>query len=491
MSKNRIKLIICVILIIFFSMSEVSKMFENDTYFSIAVGNKILDIGFYTQEDFTFVEGLEYENVRWIFDIVMANIYNHFGYLGIYIFVMITTAAIALSLYYVLLKQKGDKIISLLLVLATVYCAHDVFAPRAQIFSFLIFIWEYYFIQRLLDTKQKRYTVILFILSILLANTHASVYPLYFVIFLPFIAEEILSKFKFLPKKDSKIIIENKNALKILLITFVITMFGGLITPNGLAPYINIFKTVSEISSDFISEMAPIAPALRPESVYFLIIFAGIVGFSKVKVKLSDTLVLFGFSLLTFSNIRSVYFFLFLGSFAIGNILNNFYNEYKLEKIKIEPKLHFGIEIIGTLIIIIVGFNMLYSNLVLDYENPELCPSGVVNYIYENFEKDEISKMRIYNGFNFGSYMEFKGIPVFMDSRAEIYLSKFNNTTIIEDFLKLSEAMVHYNDIFEKYDINYVLLENDSKIINYIYEDKYWNLLYQDNYFSFYEKVIE
>ena len=39
--------------------------------------------------------------------------------------------------------------------------------------------------------------------------------------------------------------------------------------------------------------------------------------------------------------------------------------------------------------------------------------------------------------------------------------------------------------------INYVLLENNSMIINYIYNDENWNLLYQDNYFSFYEKIEE
>lgn len=489
MTKDRVKLIICIILVIFFSISGVSKMFENDTYFAIAVGNKILDIGFYTEEDFTFIEGLKYQNVRWIFDIIMANIYNKFNYLGIYIFVMIITAIIGISLFFILSKQKCPMIISLLLTIVTVYCAHDVFVPRAQILSFLIFIWEYYFIQKLLETKQKRYITILFILSVLLANMHASVYPLFFVVFLPFIAEELLAKITVLPKKESKIIIENKNAFRILFITFVITFFGGLITPLGLAPYINIFKTVGEVSSDFISEMAPIIPALRPESTYFLIVFAGIVGFSKVKVKLSDTLILFGFALLSFSNIRSVYFFLFLGSFAIGNILTSFYNEYEL-KIK-NRKICNGSFTILTLIIIIISTSNLLFNINLSYEDPKLCPTGVVNYVLENFEKEEIDKMRIYNGFNFGSYMEFRGLPVFMDSRAEIYLSKFNNTTIIEDFLKLSGGIVHYNDIFEKYNINYALIENDSMVANYIYQDRYWNLLYQDNYFSFYEKVTE
>lgn len=489
--KNKLKKILYIILIIFFSISIVNKVFENDTYFAIAVGNKILDVGFYTQEDFVFVDGLEYENVRWIFDIIMANIYNNFNYLGIYIFVMTITAIIGISIYYILVKEECPKIVSFILTLFTLYCAKDVFVPRAQILSFLIFIWEYYFIKQLIKNKEKKYIVVLFILSVLLANTHASVYPLFFVIFLPFIAEEIIAKFKFLPKNDSKILIENKNALKILIITFIVTFMGGLITPIGFAPYINIFKTVGEVSSDFISEMYPITPALRPESLYFLIIFAGIIGFSKAKTTLSDSLILLGFSLLSFSTIRSVYFLLFLGSFVIGDIFASLYKEYNLEKRKIDNKMENAILLLIGLIVVVISTKNLLSNLVEDYEDPELCPSGVVNYIWNNYEEEQIKDMRIYNGFNFGSYMEFNGLPVFMDSRAEIYLSTFNDTSIIEDFLSISSGKIHYNDIFEKYDINYVLVEKDSIFKNYIYEDKYWNLLYQDNYFSFYEKVEE
>ena len=221
--KNKFKKILCIILIIYFSISIVNKTFENDTYFGIAVGNKILDVGFYTEEDFSFIEGLEYENVRWIFDIIIATVYNVFDYLGIYIFVMIITSIIGLSIYYILIKENCPKIIALILTFASIYLAQNVCVPSAQILSFLIFIWEYYFIQRLLEDKKKRYIVILFLLAILLANTHASVYPLYLVIFLPFIAEEILSKMKFFPKKDSKIVIENKNALKFLVIAFVVS----------------------------------------------------------------------------------------------------------------------------------------------------------------------------------------------------------------------------------------------------------------------------
>ena len=74
--KDRLKNIIYIFLIIVFSLSLVQKQFQNDTYFDIAVGEKILNQGIYVEEDFSFVEGLEYENVRWLFDITVAKLYN-------------------------------------------------------------------------------------------------------------------------------------------------------------------------------------------------------------------------------------------------------------------------------------------------------------------------------------------------------------------------------------------------------------------------------
>ena len=217
--KDRLKNIIYIFLIIVFSLSLVQKQFQNDTYFDIAVGEKILNQGIYVEEDFSFVEGLEYENVRWLFDITVAKLYNLFDFHGIYIFVNCITSLIGLSLFYILIKQKNSKLLSFLLVLFTMYLTRSMYIARAHIISFFIFIWEYYFIEKLLDTKQKRYIIILMILSILLANVHASVYPLFFVMFLPYLAEEICSKFKKIPQNENKIICENKNGIYILIIT--------------------------------------------------------------------------------------------------------------------------------------------------------------------------------------------------------------------------------------------------------------------------------
>ena len=73
----------------------------------------------------------------------------------------------------------------------------------------------------------------------------------------------------------------------------------------------------------------------------------------------------------------------------------------------------------------------------------------------------------MFTGFNFGSYVEFKGIPAFLDSRSEIYTKEFNNVTILEDY---ANCALLYNtsldSVIEKYNLNYVLT----------YSNKHYNL---------------
>ena len=47
-----------------------------------------------------------------------------------------------------------------------------------------------------------------------------------------------------------------------------------------------------------------------------------------------------------------------------------------------------------------------------------------------------MSSMRLFNEYNYGSYLLYEGIPVFIDSRADLYAPEFNGTRK-EDISKL------------------------------------------------------
>ena len=80
-------------------------------------------------------------------------------------------------------------------------------------------------------------------------------------------------------------------------------------------------------------------------------------------------------------------------------------------------------------------------------------------------------------------------IPVFIDSRLDVYCSEFNNTDIFYDFTQVSNLETHYDDVFDKYDFTHILLQSSEKVQNYICKDPDYKLLYQDEYYVLYEKL--
>ena len=56
-------------------------------------------------------------------------------------------------------------------------------------------------------------------------------------------------------------------------------------------------------------------------------------------------------------------------------------------------------------------------------------PVDAVNWIKQNLD---ISKLKIYNEYNYGSYLIYQDIPVFIDSRADLYAPEFNNKNNID-----------------------------------------------------------
>ena len=72
------------------------------------------------------------------------------------------------------------------------YLMRDYIAARAQLVTFILFLVTVYFIEKFLETKGKRYIVGLIIIPILIANFHVAVFPFYFILYLPYIAEYMI-----------------------------------------------------------------------------------------------------------------------------------------------------------------------------------------------------------------------------------------------------------------------------------------------------------
>ena len=114
-------------------------------------------------------------------------------------------------------------------------------------------------------------------------------------------------------------------------------------------------------------------------------------------------------------------------------------------------------------------------------------PIYAAEYIINNLD---INNIRLYNEYNYGSYLLYKGIPVFIDSRADLYSPEFNkDVTVFNDFLDLSSGNDNFEETLDKYQITHMIMYKNAKLRTIIKQNKEeYNLLYEDDYFCIYER---
>ena len=539
MEKKQKKIVILFsILIGIFTIGIVGKTFQNDTFFNISIGKYILENGIDMKEHFSWIQGLTYTYSHWAFDIIMYLIYNNFGFTGIYISIILFSILINIVLFNLLTKRGKQPVIAFIITLISAYIIRSCYTARSQIVSFLCFIVEIYCIEKFIETNKKRYAVLLIVLSIIVANFHAATWPMYLVLFLPYFASAFFNfispknryvllkkryqnKLKNVPKdskkarkyeikvnyyadilekieppKYEKMVRRENYNIKNLVILFVIICFTGLITPIHDTPYTYVIKSMfgesnfdNNASVDFIMEMQPITPAYSTDLVVFLIILLAFLIFMPTKLKLEQGFLILGLLLMTIISARYVYLLVFLGSYVLMDLIAQCIAKFipedmqKLENILVSKK---GIIILSILIILFVLPEFL-EIIVEDYVDEELYPVGAVEYIKENLD---YKNMRIYNSYNNGSYLMLNEIPVFIDSRLDVYCSEFNDTDVFYDFTQVSLGKVNYEDVFKKYDFTHILIYNTDIIYNYIKLDHNYKVLYEDENFTLYERNV-
>ena len=534
--------ILAVILIAIFCVALTPVTLQNDTYYTIKIGEHIIKNGIDMQDPFSWHEDLEYTYPHWGYDVITYLIYNVFGFTGIYIVTCILSIILGLSIYFVNKKLVKNQVFSFFITIGAMYVIKDYIAARAQLVTFILFVLTIYFIEMFLETKKKRYVLGLIIIPIMIANLHLAVFPFYFVLYLPYIAEYVIAlmgetiiykksemlklklkikkymkqpgneqKLEELKKKQKELeyridkikikrtkelqnpyrikLIKRPN-VKWLIIIMLICVFTGLLTPLGQTPYTYLVKTMQGNTMQNINEHLPMTLANDENATCMFIIFLAILIFTKVKIRVSDLFMLGGLCCLMLGSRRQITMFTLIGSIILNRLIVQIIEIYI--KIKEKDIIEKITNVIGIVIITItiLGLSYYFAKDKFDdkYVDESTYPVDATNYILENINLEEA---RFYNEYNYGSYLLFKGIPVFIDSRADLYAPEFSGKEedIFSDFIDTSSIGKFYGDTFEKYNMTHVIAYKNSKvnmIITKADSEKY-EQLYEDDYFVIYK----
>jgi len=484
------------ILILIFGVSLVKKSFQNDTFYTIKIGELIFNNGIDMMDHFSFHADLAYTYPHWLYDCFIYIMYLIGGYVGIHISTIVLFLILILIVFKTNIRICNNYSVAAFATFICTLAISGFATARAQLVSFILFALEICFIEMFLKNKKKKYILGLLLISLILCNIHVAVWPFYFILYLPYLAEYVVSFVisKIKVKKNNKLvnflsnkfIIDKNENIKYLFIVMILSLLTGLITPIGDTPYTYLIKTMLGNSQDYINEHQMITWMDSPFTIIiaFETLFLTVIS----KTRLRDLFMVCGLVLMSIVSIRHLSLLALVGTICFSRLFTTFIEMFEFD-VDLKVMKFFSKKWVyaSCLIVVLIGSSLMmryqYKD---DYINPELYPIEAVNYIKENLDVNEI---RIFNEYNFGSYLLLNDIPVFIDSRADLYTKQFSgfDYDIFDDFYLMPNI---YQKKFEFYDITHVLIyKQDNKFYDMLINDKKYKRIYEDEYFSLLEKI--
>lgn len=546
-NRYKFHVIITFFIIIFCTSIVAPKTLQNDTFYTVKVGEYIAQngIGNLNQDPFSWIE-LPYTFPHWLYDLGMYGIHQLGGWTAIYLSTIILTSVLGISIYFTSNKISKNAPLSAIITFIAMYLMRPYVAARAQLVTFTLMILSIYLIEKYLEKAKKRYAIGLILMSLLIVNLHMAVWPFFFVIFLPYIAEYILSldiftidliiKFKIYLLKvfskentDEKIkelqakikhneinrkkarenpykirITRNDNMKKLILV-MIICMFMGLITPTGLStPYTYLAKTMVGNTVKVINEHLPLDLPSNQEFVAFFVAFIVVLTFIDIKIDFKHLCYYLGILYLALNSRRQVSMFLVICTPILAKLIGEIFERYapELQEKTIKLVNNFYCKVALTTVFIVVGIQGIKEKINESYYYPQDYPIYATNWIKENLDYKNI---KLFNEYNYGSYLVYSGIPVMIDSRADLYSPEFNTkiknvsdgNDIFMDVQNIATGKDDYKKIFENYGVTHVITYSDSRVSKKLKSNSDYKKIYPlteeeralDERFVIYEKV--
>ena len=472
--KKSYFLIIAVILLFASFASNIDT--NPDVYFMMNHGRYILNNGFTSIEPFTIHDGLSFQFEKWLSCILFYKIHEWFGMAGIDILLYICTAVMFFVLYKLLnYIGKNEKVSLIFISIAgPIYCFLFL-SKRPSMFSNLIFILEIFCLEKFIRERNWKYLCWLPVLSCILMNLHSTIFPVFYILALPYFA--LNTKLYCIGKPNYPV----KNKYDFTMASQLVLGLGFstmtlLINPFHVnSIYYTLNSLLTEIWTLRISELQPVSvnssqlPFILP-----LILLHLIYLFYNKKLTPIRYLLLFYLSLgMGLTAIRNLQFFILC---ALPLLVFEYSNVTLSEKIKaFSLRIFFGAVLAGILMLM-----LLFSSNTFGNEELKDIPLG-------NMPEGS----RVYCDFNTGSYLEWNGYKTYIDGRAELFFKLINEKeNIATEYMRIYYGIISLETIQEKYDFDYYLVPKLCAVNTAIKDRTNWELIDSTNKYNLW-RVIE
>ncbi len=443
-------------------MLDPSRLADNDLFWQSATGRWILNHRDIPLNDpFSWsAPGGPWIAHEWITEIIFAYIEN-FGPVAIY-FVAVSLILIGLFIFWKLIKNESDSGHSAVIIyLLALFALMSQWTTRPQLFGFIGFFSVLYILQRYGKGGPGLWALPLLVLAWI--NFHLSA-------LLGVCVVALYSLLSLIPEFQAGGIKHEPGNKKMLLPVTALSLLVTGLNPHGFSIWAYTFKTTAEPAWKIILEWQP------PGSHYFIgIVFAGVALLITLaliragKVQLFYLILTLGAMFGAMHAVRHFTYFIAVSAVTLAQMFNEINLSMKLRRLLVCVLVG---GLVGVSAANLKTFGLPVNDMRVMADSAGF-PVEAVDWLKQS------GVQRVMNFYDWGGYLIYRRVPVFIDGRSDFYLYADENGTVFRDWVDYTTMKVYPEEVAKKYGIEAVLLPKGSPQEMY-YEQSGWKIVYAD-----------
>ncbi len=459
---------------------------DPDMWWHLRTGEAILRDGIPRHDIFSFTAPHhEWVTHEWLSQVVMWLLYRAGGFPALIFFF---AALVALTFWLVYLRCVGRPYLAAFATLFAALASSLVWGSRPQIFNmFMLALFVYIvegFRERGLTTGENgrasyRGLLVLPLLTVIWANLHSG-YLLGVVLLGTYVVGEAL-QLRFGPRIERGL---DWRGVRWLAAMTVASFLASILNANGFELWIYPFLTLgSDVMQTYISEWH--SPDFHSSYVrpFGLFLMAGIASWAvrTRRPSWAELLLFIGTASAALVSMRHIPIFTIVATPVIArNLLDalSYTRLYGLlsdgtpqstpNRSHVLPLLS-GIAVVLMVALVPLRFVSIVNTSALVDEN---YPVAAVDFL----EQEGLAGERGFNSYNWGGYLIWRGIPVFVDGRADVYGDEF-----LGRYFQTFSRGQDWQELLDEYEVEYVLVEDDGRLAVLLDAAEGWEEAYRDD----------
>ncbi len=462
----------------------VRETLDADMWWHLRTGEYIVNEEIPQQDVFSFtVPNNEWITHEWLSQVLMWQTYDWTGFSGLIVLFAILTAAAFILVY---LRCDGRPYLAAFVVLSAALASAPFWGVRPQVFNMLFAALFVFLIEGFKDGKLKRRTLwLLPLLTMIWANLHSG-YLLGIALVVGYaVGESLQLRFG---TRDARGL--GWDGIRWLVLMAAASFIAAVVNPNGPELWIYpCFTLGSGAMQQYIQEWQSPNFHLNIFWPFAALLGIGLLSFimSKKRPAWTDIILFAGTGAAGLLSARHIPLFAIVASPTIARYLLS-----SLEGSRLYPllsgqstaQLTGRLKTLNWLLLVVAViaagiwvFNKMQQN---EEAIAEQFPVSAVDYL----ESSGLDEQRGYNSYNWGGYLIWRGIPVFVAGRADVYGADF-----LHNYRRTYDLSLQWNEPLADYDVDYVLMESSHPLLSLLDTSNEWEQGYRDDVAAIYKRV--